>query len=146
MAKPEIPAKLSPDLKERLDKRFANFPLVQGWNLSIDDLVPGAARLNVGDSAKIHNTSGNVHGGVLSSVADMACAIALCTIFDGAMPFSTSDLHIRFLEPALGPFTAEAQILRLSPRSAILECHLRCKGRVAALCTTHFVIKPLKGG
>ena len=145
MGKPEIPEKLAPDLLERLIQRFGNFPLFQGWELSIERLEPGLATLRVGHSEKVRNTKGDVHGGVQAAVADSACAMALCTVFDGAMPFSTSDLHIRFLEPASGPLLAEARILRLSPRSSVLECHLRCGGQVVAICTTHFTLRSLKG-
>ena len=145
MAKPEIPPKISPDLLDRLTKRFADFPLFQGWDLSIEALGPGTATLRVGSSEKVRNTVGNVHGGVQAALADSACALALCTAFDGAMPFSTSDMHIRFLEPASGPLLADAEILRLSARSSVLECRLRCAGQVVALCTAHFTLRSLKG-
>jgi uncharacterized protein (TIGR00369 family) len=88
---------------------------------------------------------GTVNGGVQATLADMACAVALSTAFDGAMPFATSDLHIRYLEPAEGEVVAEAEVVRLSPRSAILECKLRCRTKVVALCTTHFAIKSRAG-
>jgi len=57
------------------------------------------------------------------------------------MPFATSDLHIRYLEPAEGMILAEAEVVRLSPRSAIIECKLKCGSKLVALCTTHFTIK-----
>jgi len=145
MAKPDIPPKISPDLLDRLNRRFESFPLFQGWDLSIEALGPGTATLRLGTSTKVHNTQGTIHGGVQAAVADSACALALSTVFDGAMPFSTSDMHIRFLEPASGPMLAEAEILRLSPRSSVLECRLRCDGQVVALCTTHFTLRSLKG-
>jgi acyl-coenzyme A thioesterase PaaI-like protein len=84
---------------------------------------------------------GTVNGGVLATLADMTCALALCTAFDGAMPFATSDLHIRYLEPAEGPVVVEAEVLRLSGRGAILDCRLKCGDHIVALCNTHFSIK-----
>jgi uncharacterized protein (TIGR00369 family) len=145
MLRPEIPPSLAPDLHIRLKDRFQNFPLFQGWGLSIDSLEPGQAVLKAKDSEKIRNTVGMIHGGAQAAIADSACALALCTVFDGAMPFSTSDMHIRFLEPASGTLTAQAGVLRLSARSAILECRLSCGGQVVALCTAHFALKSRKG-
>lgn len=144
MSKPEIPARVQPDLVERLKARFEPLPLIQGWELSIDAVGPGTALLHLAGGPKVRNTADTVHGGVLAAIADMACALALSTCFDGSMPFMTSDLHIRYLDPALGSVFAEAEVLRLSGRSAVLECRLRCGGRMVALCTTHFTLKPVR--
>lgn len=132
---------LAPDLLERLRARFADYPLIQGWQVVIDAVEPGLARMALGPSPLVLNLMGSVNGGVQATLADMVCAVALSTAFDGAMPFATSDLHIRYLEPAMGEVVAEAEVVRLSPRSAIIECKLRCKDTVVALCTTHFSIK-----
>jgi len=146
MGGPVIPEKLAPDLLERLIQRFGNFPLFQGWELSIERLEPGLATLRVGHSEKVRNTKGDVHGGVQAAVADSACAMALCTVFDGAMPFATSDLHIRYLEPARGEVLGEGKVIRFSGRGAILECRLTCGGHLVALCTANFAIKHGIGG
>jgi uncharacterized protein (TIGR00369 family) len=136
----QIPATLASDLLERLKLRFTAYPLIQGWDLSLESLEPGRARLCLGSNKIVLNLMGTVHGGVLATLADMSCAVALCTAFDGSMPFATSDLHIRYLEPAEGDVLAEAEIVRVSPRSAVLECKLKCTSGIVALCTTHFTI------
>lgn len=145
MMRPEIPSCLAPDLLDRLIRRFSDFPLFEGWGVRIEDLRPGKATLRLGDSGQVQNHEGTIHGGVQAALADTTCALALCTVFDGAMPFTTSDLHIRFLEPASGDLFAEAEILRLSPRSSVLECRLRAEGQVVALCTAHFTLRSVKG-
>ncbi len=136
-----IPPQVAADLLERLQQRFAAYPLIQGWEVTIEVVAPGKARLRLGSGAVVLNLMGTVNGGVQATLADMACAIALCTAFDGAMPFATSDLHIRYLEPAQGEILAEAEVMRLSPRSGILECRLKCGSQIVALCTTHFTIR-----
>lgn len=141
MIKPRIPAQIAPDLLERLRARFAPFPLIQGWGVSIEKVEPGRAFLRLGTSPVVLNLHGTVNGGVQATLADMACAVALCTAFDGAMPFATADLQIRYLEPAAGELLAEAEVLRLSARSAVLQAKLACGGNVVALCTSHFVVK-----
>jgi len=145
MVRPEIPSSLASDLLDRLTRRFSDFPLFEGWEVRIEGLQPGRAALRLGDSLKVQNHEGTIHGGVQAALADTACALALCTVFDGAMPFTTSDMHIRFLEPASGNLFAEAEILRLSARSSVLECRLRADGQVVALCTAHFTLRSMKG-
>jgi uncharacterized protein (TIGR00369 family) len=147
MPKPQIPETLAPDLLERLRARFHPWPLISGWGLTIESVAPGAAVMVLHPTkAVINGTRGNVNGGVLATVADMASALALSSAFDGAMPFATSDLHIRYLEPARGEVRAEAQVVRISGRSAILECRLSCGDHLAALSTANFAIKPGLGG
>ena len=122
--------------------RFGDFPLTRNWLLSIDHLGQGQATVGLEPNEVVCNgPSGVVNGGVLATLADMTCAFALSTGFDGRMPFATSDLHIRYLDPADSHITAEATVIRASLRSAVLECRLSCQGRVVALCTAHFTIK-----
>jgi uncharacterized protein (TIGR00369 family) len=141
MIKARTPREVAPDLLERLRARFGGFPLIRDWNMCIQAVEPGLGRVTMVPSVNTTNTSGVVNGGVLATLADMTSALALSTHFDGKMPFATSDLHIRYLEPAQGELTVEATVVRASLRSAILECRILCGERVVALCTAHFTIK-----
>jgi uncharacterized protein (TIGR00369 family) len=147
MAKPQIPETLAPDLLERLRERFHPWPLISGWGLTIEAVEPGQAVMVLAPTkAVINGSRGTVNGGVLATIADMASAIALSTAFDGAMPFATSDLHIRYLEPARGEVRAEASVVRISGRSGILACRLTCGPHLVSHCTANFAIKPGLGG
>lgn len=142
MPPPAIPDVLPPDLLDRVRARFHPWPLIKDWGLLIADLSPGRAEMRLQATPPVINgPRGNVNGGVLATMADMTSALALCTAFDGAMPFATSDLHIRYLEPAMGDVVAQAEVVRLSARGAVLECRLYSHGQVAALCTAHFTIR-----
>lgn len=142
MPAPRIPDSLAPDLLDRVRARFHPWPLIKDWGLRIAGLEPGRAEMHLEARPPVLNGSrGNVNGGVLATMADMTSALALSTAFDGAMPFATSDLHIRYLEPAVGDVVARAEVVRLSARGAVLECRLYCGSQVAALCTAHFIIK-----
>jgi uncharacterized protein (TIGR00369 family) len=142
MTKPRTGHPPAPDLLERVRTRFRDFPLTRDWALAIDALGPGQASLHLDPSERTTNGPGGaMNGGVLATLADIACAMALCTHFDGRMPFATSDLHIRYLEPVVARVQAEASVIRASPRSAILECRLLAGGRVVGLATAHFAIR-----
>jgi acyl-coenzyme A thioesterase PaaI-like protein len=86
-----------------------------------------------------------MNGGVLATLADMACALALCTHFDGRMPFATSDLHIRYLEPVQEWVEFRASVVRSSARSAVLECRAHCGNKVMAQATASFTIRNRPG-
>jgi len=147
MAKPQIPETLAPDLLDRLRARFHPWDLIKDWGLTIEDASPGEAVMRlVPTKAVINGARGNVNGGVLATMADMVSALALSTAFDGAMPFATSDLHIRYLEPAKGEVVGAAKVIRFSGRGAILECRLTCGEHLVALCTANFAIKHGLGG
>lgn len=143
----KLPETLAPDLLQRVRARFDRWPVTEGLGLEVEALEPGQARIRLPLSPRVQNgPRGNMNGGWLANVADMACAFALCTAFDGLMPFATSDLHYRYLEPAFGEVSAEAQVVRLSRSSAVIECRLSCGGAMVGFATANFAIKPgLKG-
>lgn len=141
MVRTRTPREIAPDLVDRLKARFRDYPLVQGWGLAIEEIAAERAVISISPSPAVANSAGVVNGGVLATLADIACALALSTHFDGRMPFATSDLHIRYLEPVDAPLRIEAAVVRASLRSAVMECRLKCGERVMALCTAHFTIK-----
>ncbi len=143
MVKPVIPEALAPDLLARLQARFHPWPLIKDWDLSIDEVSPGEAVMRMKPGPRtVNGARGNVNGGVLATIADMVGALALSTAFDGAMPFATSDLHVRYLEPAVGPIEARGQLVRLSRSGAVVETRIEAKGQLVVLATMHFAIKP----
>ena len=147
MAKPQIPETLAPDLLERLRARFHPWPLIKDWGLTIESAAPGVAVMRMDPTKVVVNGSrGTINGGVLATMADMVGALALSTAFDGAMPFATSDLHIRYLEPAKGEVLGEARVIRFSGRGAIVECRLTCGDHLVSLATANFAIKHGIGG
>ncbi len=147
MPRPRIPETLAPDLLERLRARFHPWPLIKDWGLVIDRVTPGEAVMRLTPTRVVLNgTRGTVNGGVLATLADMVGALAVSTAFDGAMPFATSDLHIRYLEPARGEVVGEARVLRFSARGALVECRLTCGSTLVSLCTANFAIKHGIGG
>lgn len=142
MQKPLLPDRIAADLPDRLRERFAQFGVVEGWGLEILEMGPGRAVARIRAGERTANPDGEIiNGGVLAALGDMCSALALSTAFDGAMPFVTSDMNIRYLEPARGDVEAEATVLRLSYRSAVIACEFRCGDKVAALCTSHFAVK-----
>lgn len=124
MASLPLPTSLDPSLLPGLQARLRALPMLTNLGLDLLDLGPGWARVHVPAIPATVNLEGAVSGGILATAADVACALALSTAHGGDMPFATGDLHIRYLEPALGDVVAEARLIRHSSRSAVLECRL----------------------
>ena len=142
MVKTRTPREVAPDLLERLKQRFGDFPVTRNWGLVIQKVEPGCVHLSmVPNEHTTNGPSGVVNGGVLATLVDMGCALALSTGFDGKMPFATSDLHIRYLDPAVSELTITATVVRASLRNAVLDCRILCGGSIVALGTAHFTIK-----
>ncbi|HZU54089.1 MAG TPA: PaaI family thioesterase [Holophagaceae bacterium] len=143
MSSPKLPAALAPDLLNRVRTRFEHWPVTEGLDLAVEDLEPGRARIRLPLSLRVQNgPRGNMNGGWLANLADMACAFALCTAFDGLMPFATSDLHYRYLEPAYDAVAVEAMLVRLSKSTAVIECRLTSGEALIGFATANFAIKP----
>ena len=143
MPSPKLPESLAPDLLERVRARFEHWPVTEGLGLTVEELAPGRARIRLPLSPKVQNgPRGNMNGGWLANIADMACAFALCTAFDGLMPFATSDLHYRYLEPAYDAVAVEAMLVRLSKSTAVIECRLTSGEALIGFATANFAIKP----
>lgn len=142
MATRPLPETVPADLADRLRARFQDWPLIAAWGLAIEALEPGRAEVSLPATPAVTNgPRGHVNGGVLAALADLASALALSTAFEGRMPFATSDLHIRYLEPAIGMVTAKAEVVRLSERSGVVECRIHAGGEIACLSTAQFAIR-----
>ena len=60
---------------------------------------------------------GSVHGGILATFADVACAVTLTYDRESEVPVTT-DLHVRYYrQPRSGPLTAEACMVHRGRRA-----------------------------
>src|SRR6185436_14908057 len=67
---------------------------------------------------------GSVHGGMLATLADVTCALALSQTYDifTEMPVTT-DMHVRYYrQPRSGPLKAEGRIVHGGRRLRSVEC------------------------
>ena len=71
-----------------------------------------------------------LHGGVLATLVDVACATTLTDLFDVTVeiPVST-DLHVRyFRQPRAWPLVAEAQLVNQGRSMQAVDCVVRDAG------------------
>lgn len=93
------------------------FPVVPFWNLlgiEIAEMRPGYGKMIMRTDERLTNPYGFTHGGVLSTLADSAAAVAIAGIAQAeGKRFVTIEMKINYLNPvADGIIEAEARILR----------------------------------
>ncbi len=88
---------------------------------------------------------GSVHGGVLATLADVACALSVVDTYDTGQEVPvTTDLHVRyFRQPLAGPLTANASLVHAGRRILTSECSIiDGHRRELARATATFMLVP----
>jgi uncharacterized protein (TIGR00369 family) len=88
---------------------------------------------------------GSVHGGMLATLADVACALAAAGTYDSEEEVPvTTDLHVRYYrQPLSGPLTATATLVHSGRRLMTSECSIvDDQNRELARATATFMLVP----
>ncbi len=88
---------------------------------------------------------GTVHGGILATLADVACALSVGSTYDSDEEEPvTTDLHIRYYrQPLSGPLTANATLVHSGRRILTSECSIiDNRRRELARATATFMLVP----
>ncbi|MDA8276525.1 MAG: PaaI family thioesterase [Actinomycetota bacterium] len=91
---------------------------------------------------------GTVHGGMLATLADAACALSLWGAYDPRHEVTvTTDLHVRyFRQPDGWPLTAQARLVNQGRRLLSASCEIVDAGRrTLATATATFMLVPSAG-
>ncbi len=100
--------------------RMNRAPYFQLLGMEVVELAEGYARLIVPVEDSMNSVLGVLHGGVLSSLADSAVAMALFTMIGPGEKPVTVELNINYLKPVRGSqLTAEAHIVSRGRRIAV---------------------------
>ena len=103
-----------------------NVPFSQFIGLEIDSVEEGYSKISLEAGHNLSNSLGVVHGGVLSLLADFSGAISIRTILGTKVTFSTVELKINYLEPAvLGEIFAEGRVIRCGSTIAVTSVDIR---------------------
>ena len=94
-----------------------DFPVVPFWEflgIEIVEMRPGYGKLTVKADPNLTNPYGYTHGGVLSTLADSAAAVAIAGMVRGeGKKFMTIDMNISYISPVSGGIIeAHARALR----------------------------------
>jgi uncharacterized protein (TIGR00369 family) len=106
-----------PELARLMKEAFDDVPLHRLLGLDVVDVGrPGVATMAIPIKANALGRTGQLHGGAISLLCDLACAAAASTAstYDATTTaLVTADLHVRYLGPAKGEVVrAEAQVVK----------------------------------
>ncbi len=127
-------------MAELMERTFGGHPVRRFLAFHIDSLTEGHCTMSIQFEPEFDNTTGAVHGGILSMLADTAAACALATQFEGEMNFATSNLNIHFLRRASTTVTANATVIKKGARISVVSTALHdSDGRQVATAICEFV-------
>jgi uncharacterized protein (TIGR00369 family) len=106
--------------------RFSSAPIASLIGFQIEPGSAGEASVHLPIDERLHNPMGQVHGGVLSALADTAMGIAFGRTLEDHQNFATVDLHIHFMRPVRGQrITAQASVTQRGLRIGFVQCEIR---------------------
>jgi len=131
--------------RERIEAMVAilnDSPVYRLLNMRVVEAGGGRSRLELDVAEDVKNLYGTVHGGMLATLVDSACGVALGTRLLEGEALVTLDLRINYLLPVWnGPLVAEGEVVHKGRRTGVAEASVRqASGRLVARgITTHFV-------
>lgn len=113
--------------------------------ITTDSVGPGRLTCGLTVTDELLNPFGAAHGGVVSALIDHALgAVCFPVIPRGSWP-ATQEFKLNFTAPARpGAMTAEAQIVSLSKRTAIVRIDVLNEGRLVCAAQGTVAIMPPK--
>ena len=95
-------------------------PFLEFCGVTTERAPQGVARLSIHVRPEIANTRGHAHGGLMTTMLDVALGRAARDSVPGAYSFITIDLHASFLKPGEGRLVAEGR--RIGGGRSIVFC------------------------
>jgi len=117
-------------------------PYYQHMGMKAVHCADGTSRLEIRAEEHTKNLYGTVHGGVLASLVDSACGVALGTMLEEGESAVTVDLRINYIAPVReGLLIAEGKAIHRGRNTGVAEATLHNENGVlvAKGMTTHFI-------
>lgn len=137
------------DFSDKLREAFSETPLHKLLDLDFVQIDPEKVIVEMPVAASALNSGGNLHGGAIATLIDVAggTAAAQNSSFEpGKNTIVTADMHVRYLGRARGPkVRAEARVLRAGRQLVVVECRvLDDDGRMIASADFSSMVVPLR--
>lgn len=125
-------------------------PLVEGhafdafdWRHAPVEGADWAMELDV--TPRVVNSSGMLHGGLLTAMVDLTAGSALLRGRDPYGTVSTTEMQVSFLEAVgAGTVRAVAHVLRRGRHSAVVRVDVTAGDQLVAAATLTFAVRPLE--
>jgi uncharacterized protein (TIGR00369 family) len=137
-------AELEDRYKKIIEDRVSGAPFYELLGLSVEKLAQGEAQLKMKASARLHNTTGIVHGGAIAALADASSGVAMATLIPGgSRRIITVEQKVNFISPAReGDLVGTGKVLWSEGDIAVSEAEIRDDegNLVAKSIATHMLI------
>lgn len=100
--------------------------------LVVDHPEPGRSVVTIPSASGFRNSRGELHGGIVASVADIAASSAARSCLAAGEGVATISLSLNFLEPAAAPAQGRGRVVSLGGRVAFVHVEVESDGTVAA--------------
>lgn len=137
-ATPEEEERYREIIRERVDCS----PYYKLLGLEVTGLGPGWATFRMSAGTHLHNVSGIVHGGAITSIADAAAGVALATLLEtfGERPV-TIELKLNFCAAVTeGVLEARGTVVKKGGTIAVTEVEVTEGGRLVAKGLSTYMI------
>jgi uncharacterized protein (TIGR00369 family) len=142
---------LDPAVLAQMRESFENAPIHRLLELRLHDGAgePGTAATEIPLTANALGSTGNLHGGVIATLCDVACAAAAhgAAGYDPtAAALVTADLHVRYLGlPKGDSVRAEAKVVKAGSRLIVVEAEVKDgEERVIAVADFSAMVVPYR--
>lgn len=135
--------------REAMRNAFHEAPLHKLLGLHITDMGPDGVTVEMPVRESAFNSTGNLHGGSLATLIDVAAGTA-AAIGSGFQPgrqtIVTADLHVRYLGRPKGDLVrATAKVLKAGRQLVVVECQVTDdEDRIVAVSDFSSMIVPLR--
>lgn len=114
-----------------------------------DEAEPGTAAVRMPVHPDAYGASGNLHGGAIATLIDVAAASAAArnsAFVPGQNSLVTADIHVRYLGRPKGAYVdARAHVVRAGRQLIVVECRVvDAEDRVIAVADFASMIVPLR--
>jgi uncharacterized protein (TIGR00369 family) len=93
--------------------QWRSFPPFYGHlGLELEALADGKAMMRLPYAAHFCNSRGEVHGGIVASMLDIALSQAVRSTMEGPTNVATISMTVSYLAPAVGVLTCHAHVVR----------------------------------
>ena len=119
-------------------------PWAKFFNVRVEEMGPGHARLVLPFRAEYMHGLGVVQGGVITSIADAAVAHAIMPMLEPGQSCTTVELKINFLAPVVREdMVAEARVIKKGRRIVLGEADVKSpEGRHFARAMATYMVIP----
>lgn len=132
------------DIRKAIEQAESDPPFHRFLGLRVQEMGAGTSRISLPLSDEVRGAVAPIHGGILASLSDVACACAIGGFDrDAEIPVST-ELHVRFYgQPKQSPVIAEARVVHQGRQLVGTECTITdgAGRQVARATATYMVIR-----